>query len=99
MHSLRIVSVFLLLILISFGTMIGCDDDKCELTCGLKFSSSSVENEKTLDISIPINCSKNEYACAKECTPIDIDCCIDSFGDEVGSCPEENPFCCEEYDL
>jgi len=42
---------------------------------------------------------QDEYICAGECTPVDIDCCIDSFGDEVGSCPEENPFCCEEYDL
>jgi len=95
----RVKIICLIIFLLPLGSMIGCDDDKCELTCGLKFSSSSVENEKTLDISIPINCSKNEYVCAQECTPIVIDCCIDSFGDEVGSCPEDNPYCCEEYDL
>jgi len=103
----RVKIICLIIFLLPLGTMIGCRDGKCEdgceglgcLACSIEGARSSAENEKTFDTAIPINCSKDEYACAKECTPINIDCCIDSFGDEVGSCPEENPFCCEEFDL
>jgi len=97
MHSLRIASVFLLLILISFGTMIGCDEPD---SCGCLFCDR--DNPSSCAPPLPVfgkDCNVDEYVCAGECTPIVIDCCIDSFGDEVGSCPEENPFCCEEYDL
>ena len=96
MHSLRIASVFLLLILISFGTMTGCDEP--DEGCGCLFCDPDT-GSCTFPPFFGKDCNVDEYVCAGECTPVDIDCCVDHFGDEVGSCPKENPFCCEEYDL
>jgi len=91
----RVKIICLIIFLLSLGTM-GCvEDDPPD--CGFYICT-----EDGFPGVFPFflkECNADEYICAGECTPMDIDCCIDSFGDEVGSCPEENPFCCEEYDL
>ena len=102
--------IFLIIFSITVVTMVGCEDDcedVCEdfgcLLCGIGNNRSNIETSSDSSILtstlLRSNCRIDDYLCAGECTPVGIECCFDSFGDEVGSCPVENPFCCEEYDL
>jgi len=100
MSKLSISLATLVFVFLSLGIMTSCDGvgDRCGNSfCGfedLEIPAPTLSFKEGQD-----NCKTEEYLCTGECAPIDIDCCIDSFGDEVGSCPEENKFCCEEYDL
>lgn len=97
MSNLRISLITLVIVFLSLGTMIGCDEP--DGGCGCFFCDPDNPSICASPTWWRMDCSVDEYVCAGECTPVDIDCCIDSFGDEVGSCPEDNPYCCEEYDL
>lgn len=89
----RVKIVCLIIFLLPLVTMIGCGEP--DYGCLL----IPCDKHRNPVSWLKDECNVDEYVCAGECTPVDIDCCIDSFGDEVGSCPKENPFCCEEYDL
>jgi len=83
---------YIILIILSLIIMIGCDDEP-EENCGFIFCDPET-NSPVFPFGKEKDCNIDEYVCAGECTPVDIDCCVDHFGDEVGSCSPELPVCC-----
>ncbi len=87
--AVRIRFIYLLfIILISFGTIVGCHDPcACEgirlfgVTCCPPPDSP---------------CDLGEKLCVGVCIPFEVDCCFDLFNDEfVGPCTLSEPFCCD----
>jgi len=80
--AVRIRYIFMfVIILISFGTIVGCGEDDCE---GIKIIGACL---------VP-QCDQSERLCEGECVPFGVDCCFDSFSEFVGACTEEEPVCC-----
>jgi len=85
------IKIFILIFIISLGTMIACEDEET-VDCGFIFCDPET-NSPVFPFGKEKDCNIDEYVCAGECTPVDIDCCVDHFGDEVGSCIVQNCLC------
>lgn len=80
--AVRIRFIFMfVIILISFGTIVGCGEADCE-------------GFKVIGACGVLQCDQGERLCEGECLPFGVDCCVDSLGEFVGACTEEEPVCC-----
>jgi hypothetical protein len=83
--AVRIRFIYLLIIiLISFGTMLGCDQG----FCGGRIQPFGCPPDP-----LP-PCNKGEVRCRGECVP-GVECCFDqNFHEFVDACLESKPYCC-----